>query len=258
MSSSLSRLCALLLTLAGLGVTGCSNTSDYAVVISWAVNGFAPTQEVCDFHGIKSVRLTIPDGAEKRTVEGRCADTLTLSDGYDYGGFVTTEWFEFGAVYSYQLQMIATNGDIIIADSGTFRAEYNDYTPVELATLNFFAPRQPGGEIASVTGSYSFAGTPDLAQACNDKRVNRVELWVYSVLDFDYQFPDRALFNECPVGTLDSGPPLLNPGDYLISYVALDYTSEASFQVVQELDPIPVVVDQAGTVELPHAEFSIP
>lgn len=233
-----------------LNLVGCNDSQDYAVTVSWAVNGLAPTQAECDFHGIKSVRLTIPDGARNRTIEGDCARSLFLTDGYQYGGFVSTKFFEYGSVYTYNLDMIGTNGEIITQASGTFIAHYSDETPVELPTLDYFAPLALGGEIATVTGSYAIAGNADLAQACATAGINRVELWVYSVLDFNYEYPVRALYAPCEAGTLDSGTPLLNPGDYYVSYVALNYVSEDSFTVVDESDLLSVYVEQPGSVQL--------
>ncbi|MFT3927996.1 MAG: hypothetical protein QM778_36045 [Myxococcales bacterium] len=255
--SSRLRLALVFFAWASLAAVGCSSTDDYAVVVSWAVNGFAPSADDCDFYGIQSVRLTVQDGARKRTIEGDCGRTLTLSDGYPYGGYVSTEWFVYGSVYSYQLDMIGTHGESLINAEGTFVADYGDVTPVELPTLDFFAPRAPGGEIATVTGSFS-VGTGELAQDCAAAGINRVELWVYSVLDFDFEYPDRALFTTCDTGALDSGTPLLNAGDYQVTYVALNYTSETNYTVVQESDPIPVLVEQAGAVQLPAVSFTAP
>lgn len=251
--------CALLVAALSFSFGGCNSNDEYAVVVSWAVNGFAPTQAECDFHGIKSVRLTIPDGARKRTIEGECARSLVLaSDGFQYGGFVSTEFFEYGAVYSYQLDMIGTNGEVLIPNSGTFVADWGQVVPVELPTLDFFAPVAVGGEIATVTGSFSVGADEDLAQACAAAGMNRVELWVYSVLDFEYAYPARALYAPCDSGVLDSGTPLLNPGEYYVTYVALDYESEQRFTVIEESDLISVYVDEPGNVPLTPWSFAAP
>jgi hypothetical protein len=252
------RFLALLLTALGTsaGLGGCgSGSNDYAVVVSYVVNGLAPTPEECAAQGIKSVRLTVESGSRRRSVENACGETsIFLSDGYEYGGFLTTDWFEYGALYRYNLDMLGVNGDVLIPGSGTFTAYYDDITPVELPTLDFFAPRTPGGEIATVTGSFTVGSGPDLTQACAAAGINRVELWVYSVLDELGEYYDRALYAPCDTGVLDSGTPLLNPGDYWVSYVAMNYVSETNYTVIEESDPISVQVLEPGTVALePHA-----
>jgi hypothetical protein len=115
-----------------------------------------------------------------------------------------------------------------------------------------------GGEIATVTGSFTVGISTDLAQACAAAGINRVELWVYSVLDFDYQYYDRALFASCESGVLDSGTPLLNPGDYFVTYVALNYESELRFTVIEESDLISVQVLEPGNVQLDPFQFAGP
>jgi hypothetical protein len=257
-----SRYLASLLAFASssLALAGCgSGTDDYAVVVSYVVNGLAPTQEECAFQGIKSVRLTVESGATRKSVESACGEsTVFLDDGYEYGGFVTTEWFEFGALYRYQLDMIGVDGQVLIPGSGTFAADYYDVTPAQLPTLDFFAPRTPGGEIATVTGSFTVGAGGDLAQSCAVAGINRVELWVYSVLDGTGEYYDRALYAPCETGTLDSGTPLLNPGDYFISYVGLNYVSETNYTVVEESEAVPVTVLQAGNVALDPYVFGGP
>ena len=243
----------------GLGLSGCSSNNDYAVAISYAVNALPPTADECAFYGIASVRLTIPDGAQKRTLESPCGSrTIFLSDQYEYGGFISTEYFDYGTVYRYELDLIGTHGEQLIQGKGTFRADYGNEVPVELPTLDYFAPRVEGGEIATVTGSFSVGNGGDLAQACAALGINRVEVWVYSALDTYDEFPDRALFASCDAGTLDSGTPLLNAGDYWISYVALNYESEANYTVVDQIDPISVQVFEPGSVQLPPAQFAGP
>jgi hypothetical protein len=244
----------------GLTLVGCgSGEDDYAVVVSYVVNGLAPTPEECAFQGIKSVRLTVESGATRRSVESACGESAVfLDDGFEYGGFLTTEWFEFGALYRYQLDMIGVNGEVLIPGSGTFSADYVNFTPVQLPTLDFFAPRAPGGEIATVTGSFTVGSGGDLAQTCAAAGINRVELWVYSVLDGQGEYYDRALYAPCEEGTLDSGTPLLNPGDYFVSYVGLNYVSETNYTVVEESEPVPVTVLQAGNVALDPYAFGGP
>jgi len=245
---------------ASMGLAGCgSGHDDYAVIVSYVVNGLAPTADECAIQGIKSVRLTIDSGSRTRTIESACGEsTIFLDDGYEYGGFRTTPWFEYGVLYRYELEMLGANGEVLIPGSGTFVADYLDVTPVTLPTLDFFAPRTPGGEIATVTGSFSVGTNPDLAQACADAGINRVELWVYSVFDEQGEYYDRALYTSCDAGTLNSGTPLLNPGDYWISYVALNYTSETQFVVVEESEAVSVQVLQPGNVDLAPYQFAGP
>ncbi len=259
---SLARARSLLVPMlcASLGLTACgAGDNDYAVIVSYVVNGLAPTSEECALQGIKLVRLSIDSGTRTRTLESECGESsIFLDDGYEYGGFRTNQWFEYGVLYRYELEMIGVNGEVLIPGSGTFVADYGNVTPVILPTLDFFAPRTPGGEIATVTGAFSVGETPDLAQACADAGINRVELWVYSVFDEAGEYYDRVLYTPCDAGTLDSGTPLLNRGDYWISYVALNYTSEAQFVVVEESEAIPVQVLEPGNVALPPHQFTGP
>ncbi len=234
----------------GTALSGCGDDL-YPVVVSWAVNGLAPTAEVCERYDIDRVVLTVHDGARDRTMEADCASSLFLSDGYEYGGFVTTDSFEYDVTYVVQIDMLASDGTAIISHKTSFNTGSYDVTPVELNTLDFLSPF---GNIAAVTGAFS-VGSGDQAQACADAGINRVELWVYSVLDFDLEAPAAVLYADCESGVLDSGPPLLDFGDYQVTYVALDYQSEEELTVIEESEPIPVYVDAEGVVDLPSVRF---
>jgi hypothetical protein len=234
--------------LALLSAVGCGE-DQYALVPSWAVNGLAPSQETCDLYGIETVRLTIKDGAQTRTIDGACARALFLSDGFEYGGFITTKSFDYDIVYPYWVDMLDRDGKQIIGFNGSVSADYGDVTPVELPTLELFSPR---GNVATVTGSYSF-DTGDLAQACDAAGIETVELWVYSVLDYDLETPDRTL----PGGACASGQPgpaMLDIGDYQIYYVALD----ANLNVVTSSEGQSVYVDGTSTVSLEPAVLQLP
>lgn len=250
------RHAALLLALAN--VTGCGDDL-YPVTVTWVVNGLAPTAEACERYGIERIVLTVRDGAQDRTIEGDCEASVFLSDGYEYGGFVTTDSFDYDVVYPYQVEMVGPSGSAIIQLKGTFSALRGDVTPVELPSLDLLAPLGEDGlgtdAVATITGTFS-VGSGNQAEACENAGIERVELWVYSVLDFDFESPARVLFAPCEEGVLDSGDPLLDYGDYQVTYVALTAVSGDDFEVVEESEAISVYVDQAGVLDLPAVKFN--
>jgi hypothetical protein len=234
---------------------GCADDDRYALVTSWAVNAQAPSAEVCAREGVAQVRLTLQDGARMRTIESDCTRSLELRDGYRYGGFVTTRALAFDVTYRYRVELLRRDGSAVLDHTGSVFAHRGDVTPVELPTVEVFDPL---GDAAPVVGSFS-VGAGDPAELCAKASVNRVELWVYSALE-DTTSPDtppvHALYGDCASGELVSNGPLLALGDYQITYVALDYQSEAHYSVVDESAAIPVSVDAPRTVTLPKVELS--
>jgi hypothetical protein len=247
----------LLSAVVAASCAGCADDDKYALAVPWAVNAIAPSAAVCQREGIDHVRLTIVDGARMRTIDSDCSRSIELSDGYRYGGFVTTKSLDYGVTYPYRVELLDAHGKAIVHDEGSVEARRGDVTPVELPTVQVFDPL---GSDAIVKGSYS-VGRGDAADLCARAGVNRVEMWVYSALD-DVTSPDtepvRALYGECASEKFDSGTPLLSLGDYQITYAALDYQSDGHYSVVKESDPIPVTVAKQGTVTLPKVDLALP
>jgi hypothetical protein len=241
------RLRALpLLLLAACG----SERDDYAVAPSWLINGMAPDEALCATYGVESVRLTIEGSQKDRTLEAACSDRIVLSDGFEYGGFVTTESFDYDKPYRYQVDMLDAQGESIAGYSGSFQAQFGDLTPVELLPLELFWPQ---GDQASLAGSFTLDGQ-NLAKDCESAGIAHVEIWVASVTDPELVDAQPVLSSACSAGKLESDGPVLAIGDYQAKYVALD----AEDRVVTESEVFSVFVDEPLEVTLPPVRLSAP
>jgi hypothetical protein len=228
-----------------------SSDDDYAVTASWLINGLAPDEALCATYEVESVRLTIEGKDGGRSLTADCTERVVLSDGFDYGGFTTTQSFEFGKSYRYQIDMLDDAGNSVAGYEGSFEAQADNLTPVELPPLELFWPH---GDQATLFGRYSLEGDDDLAQACESAEIERVEIWVASVTDVDLVDAQPVLSSACSEGELGSDEPVLAIGDYQLLYVALD----AEDRVVTQSESFPATVDGPVEVTLPDVRLSAP
>src|SRR3712207_3917462 len=101
-------------SLAVASLAGCSSSpqGDYQVAVSWLLNGTTPSAEQCREQGVARARFEVwsDNGRKLQTLESNCASVLTLSDGNDYGGFLTTRAFEWDRSYQFELTLVDASG----------------------------------------------------------------------------------------------------------------------------------------------------
>jgi hypothetical protein len=229
-----------------LVVSACSD-DEYAVAVSWLINGLPPDDTACEENGVESVRLTIVGHERDRTLEADCSSTIFLSDGFDYGGFITTESFKYDRVYNYKVDMLDANGNVVVGYDGQFEALLGDFTPVELLTLELF---DPFGDLGAVMGSFTL-GEGDLAENCALAGIDTVELWVASATDPDFVDAEILHAADCSAGEIGGLEPVLAFGDYNIKYVALQGS-----RVQRESESFAVLVD--GPFDFTLDEWVLP
>jgi hypothetical protein len=200
--------------------------------------------------GVARVRFTVRGGDREKSLEADCNERIFLSDGFDYGGFITNESFDYGRKYTYQVDMLDTRGEVIAGYSGSFRAEYGDFTPVELPPLELF---QPTGDMAALVGSFEVGDGP-LSETCAQAGIDAVELWVASATDVKFVDPVVIHTADCETGEVGSDEAALAYGDYQVKYVAVD----ARLNVLQESEEFALLVDGEALFTLDPVTFSVP
>jgi hypothetical protein len=245
-------------------LVGCAfdSDSDFAVVPTWAINGVAPTAEECKAFGVDHVEFRLTKPKSSRVIKAQCDEAVELDDGdysYTLGGFVTTEHFEFGKSYHYELALVDAAGNPVVAlvdgdgkpvgearTTGTFEVYASDYTPWLLAPAEVFLP---SGDLASFSGAWTVG--PTLAEGCAALGITRVALELTTNHDQDLTHLRELAIAPCEAGSFASDGPVLAYGDYLVRYVALD----ARDAVVDESDFFAAVVDQAGELKFDVVRF---
>jgi hypothetical protein len=245
----------LLLALAAApAVAGCSIDEDYAVTVTWLINGTAPSAALCRDQGVDRVRFTVLGPDKRRTIEAPCTDSLTLDDGYRYGGFDSTTSFEYGVTYDYRVEMIDRAGKVLpdLGYEDYFSVYPEDPQPFVLAPLELFAPI---GTMAALTAEWGFDGR-DASQAdCNKLGVTSIAIDVASSTDFDFEQPVEIARADCADGVLDTGEGVLAEGEYNVRYVALDSNDDVVREV--RLDDEYYAVDKPGTLDLTGVDFDL-
>jgi hypothetical protein len=208
-----------------LSLSGCGNPGDYQVAVSWVINGTTPSVDMCQEHGIARARFEVRSegGRRKKILEADCADTIMLSDGYDYGGFYTSDSFDWDTRYDYTLTLVDAAGKpVSVPASDSFQLGWDDQADV--FELNFLDYVNPVGRSASLTGEWQFANgsAATVAADCTAANIARVRIMATSSLDSD-TLADAVPVAEadCSAGRFVSNGPVLATGDYLFFYQAL-------------------------------------
>lgn len=206
-------------------LTACDNTGDYQVAVSWLINGTTPNEAMCQEHGIARARFEVrsESGSRVKKVEGNCADAITLSNGFEYGGFYTSASFDWDTRYDYTLTLVDAAGNpVSIAASSSFLLGWAEADVYELSYLDYVNPL---GRAASLTGEWQFANgsASTVAADCAAQRVSKVRILATSALD-DAQNPSDVVTvaeADCSAGRFDSNGPILATGDYFFYLQAI-------------------------------------
>lgn len=242
--------------------TGCSYDSghDYAVTVTWLINGTAPSEALCEEQGVDRVRFTVRSSSKRRTLEADCDSTVVSGwDGLEYGGLRTTVSFDFGVPYDYEVQMIDSAGNAIptLGYSDTFQVHYGEDLPVELAPLELWDPTR--GPIASVFASWSIGGADPDSTTCARLGAKEVAIEIASSTDAAFEDFIEIAHAPCEDGVLDTRQPVLAEGEYVVRYVLFT----ADDEVVEEIpladgdQLIPFSVKQPGELPIDHVDFSV-
>jgi hypothetical protein len=220
---------------------------DYAVIVPWLINGVAPSEAQCREHGVARVRFSVLN-RDYVPLEGPCGQGIEFDDGEQFGGFVTTDSFDFERRYEYELAMVDEQGRVVdgLRTTGNFRVYYDDYLPHLIDPIELF---EPSGEVASVLASWTTG--PDLAQGCADLGISDVALVVTTRTDPDFLQAielDRA---PCGSGQLTTAGAVLAEGHYFLQYRALT----SSGALVDDSDVIEAIVDRPGELALDPVRF---
>lgn len=224
-------------------LSGCSNNGDYQVAVSWVLNGATPNVDTCQEQGIARARFEVRSqgGSRMKTVEGNCADLITLSDGFDYGGFYTNDSFEWDTRYDYTLTLInAAGNDVSVPASASFQVGWDQADVFELNYLDYVNPL---GRSASLTAEWQFNnGTAaSVAADCAAQRVSKVRILATSALDDPEQPVDTVPVAEaeCAAGTFVSNGPILATGNYMFYFQAIsDNGSVVTTTRAQNVPPV--------------------
>lgn len=227
-------LCLPLLSFAA----GCSNEGDYAVAVSWLINGAAPDSAMCQEQGATRARFEVRARGEKTQVlEVDCASTIErwveeIQDYAPYGGFISKPSFQWGVQYQYTLSLIDAAGNPVSPPgTGEFFLRYDEGEIYELDYLDWL---QIEGSSASVRGEW-LLGVGDLATECQTQRVASVEVVAFSALDVAFSqgvtVPGTKV--PCASGAVRTNGAVLASGYYQFKYVG---RSENGI-IVTESDP---------------------
>ena len=229
----------------------CSPDRDYQVAVPWLLNGRVPNAQTCQEQHIARGRFEVftSSGKKLQTLESDCAGVITLSDGQQYGGFLTTRAFVWDRAYNYTLTLVdAAGAPQSTPGQGYFDVPFDSADIYELGFLDYLNPH---GGAAALSGEWSVASAADLAAACTANRVSKVRIFVASARDTKLE--DAAQMGEanCSDGRFTSSGKVLATGNYLFEYVAVSDGGN----VVQTGDSIPVNVDGSHDIALPREMF---
>lgn len=254
---SLSKLVLLALSaVLGLSSTGCrfSVGGDYAIGVTWLINGTAPSRQLCEENGVDRVRLTILSPGKERTLEGDCDEQIYYDyDGLYYGGFISDDSFDYDVRYRYRIEMLDSQGRPLdgLGYTDTFRVSWGDDDPWVLVPLELFSPT---GRLAAVTGAWTIERRKANAQDCERLGASSVAIDFASSTDPDFVDPVEMVRADCATGQVFSDGAVVGEGEYNVRYVALD----ADGDVVQDViaDQL-YVVDKKGTLDIETVDFDL-
>lgn len=229
----------------------CTPDRDYQVAVPWALNGVVPSAQTCQEQHIARGRFEVfsASGKKLQTLESDCAGVITLSDGYQYGGFLTTRAFVWDRTYNYTLTLVDASGaPQSTPGQGSFEVPFDSADIYELGFLDYLNPH---GSAAALSGEWSVATSTDLAAACSANRISKVRVFVASALDTKLEDATQVAEANCSDGRFVSSGKILATGNYLFEYVAVSDGGN----VVQTGDAIPVSVDGSHDVALPREMF---
>jgi hypothetical protein len=225
--------------------TGCSSDGEYKVVVSWLINGTAPSPAMCQEQGIARARFEVwSRGKKLQTLETDCASLVERwqeGEGgrggsyVQYGGMITKRSFDWDESYHYALTLVDASGvPVSLPGEGDFEVYYGDADYYELPYLDYFHAE---GNAATVRGEWS-AGAGDVAADCATRRIANVSLIVSSALDADFIDVLELGRVPCAAGVLDSTVKLAT-GYYQFRYEA--FSEGGAF--ISASEPIVVNVD---------------
>jgi len=241
---------------------GCGLGNDYAVTVTWLINGTAPDPDLCRAVGVDRIRFTVLGPGKERALYANCDDQVLLEDdGYYYGGFVSTRSFEYDVRYRYRVEMLDRQGNLVENASYTdsFIVSWGDYLPWVLAPLELFAP---AGDLAGVSGEWAIRGRKPSAADCQQLGAVSVAIDFASSTDENFDDAYEIVRGDCAAGTLISDGAVLAGGEYYVRYVLLDkddkvideqpildQTSRGAVLVV-------FAVDKRGTLRIDPVNFA--
>lgn len=236
---------------------GFGGGDDYAVTVTWLINGTSPSEELCRLQGVGRVRFTARSSSKRRTLEADCDSTIVSAwDGLRYGGLRTTVSFDFGVPYDYEVQMLDAAGDPIpaLGYRDTFEIHYADDLPLELAPLELWDPTR--GPIASVFGSWTFDGAQPSATTCAPG--DEVAIEVASSTDAAFEDYVEIAQAPCEDGEIDTRDAVLAEGEYVVRYVLFSADDEPLQEIpLADGDQlIPFEVKAPGELVIHHVDFS--
>jgi hypothetical protein len=220
-------------------LAGCDN-DDYQVAVSWTLNGKLPTPALCSELGIARGRFEVrtASGKKLRTLESDCEKTVVLSNGYEYGGFLTTRTFQWDRDYEYTLTLVDAAGNPV-SSPGEDAFYVDSYDGADIYELGFLDYLNHQGTAAALSGEWSVGSGPDIAAACTSFKIAKVRILVASTLDTDMVDTQVAAEANCSDGKFVSPGKVLATGDYLFKYVAVSDIGA----VVEEGTPFAATTD---------------
>jgi hypothetical protein len=227
------------------------NNGDYQVSVPWTVNGEVPSPASCQEQHIASGRFEVftSSGKKLKTLASGCAGTITLSDGNEYGGLLTSRSFEWDRTYQYTLTLVDAAGNPVSTPvQGSFELPFDNADIYELPYLDYL---NASGTAAGLSGEWSVRANPDVAAACLADRITKVRILVASALDLKLEDAAQVAEANCAEGRVVSVGKVLATGDYLFQYVAVSDGGN----VVQAGVAVPVTVDGTQDVALPREMF---
>jgi hypothetical protein len=215
--------------LAPLVATGCSYDSghDYAVTVTWLINGTSPSEALCEAQGVDQVRFTVRSPSKRRTLTADCEDAIVSAyDGLLYGGVHTTVSFDYGVPYDYEVQMLDEQGQEIpeLGYHDTFQVHFGDELPIELRPLELWDPKR--APIASIFASWSLDGAAPTSASCAALGADEVAIEIASATDAVFQDYIEIANAKCEEGELDTRQPVLGEGEYVVRYVLFSAENE--------------------------------
>jgi hypothetical protein len=258
MSGMKSYALALWLAIPLLVLTeGCTVEHDYAVVVSWTLNGYVPDEELCSRLGIAHGRFEVMNrsGRVLKTLEADCDAQVWVEDDErqgDYGGFETSYAFDWDTRYYYKVTLVDASGNPVArpvdqmgnAVSQALEGEFSvGYDRGEILSLPTFDYVQPIGGVASLTANWS-ENSGNLPGACAAKQIESIRIVLVSAENPDFELPYELARANCADGRWASNGKVLEIGSYRFRYEA---HKPGDPQYPKLGAPIPVIID--GTSE---------
>lgn len=231
MSGMKSYALALWLAIPLLVLTeGCTAEHDYAVTVSWTINGYVPSRDFCNYFGIAGGRFEVMNRSGKvlKTLEADCASQVYVeNEKYvgTYGGFQTSYAFDWGATYRFKVTLVDAQGNAVgrpidelgnavsVAYEGEFNVPYNRGEILSLDPFDYVQPHGPG---ASLTATWD-DNSRNLGGACADKQVESVRIMLVSANNETFEYPYEFARASCAAGSWSSGSnKVLEIGTYLM------------------------------------------